>query len=408
MTNKDIIFIGLQPWDIEIGSNCKNIALEMAKDNRVLYVNNPIDMKWLLLGSQDDKRAKRMEVIRGRRSPIEQINDNMWTLYPRTVQLSANWIKLKPVFDHVNRINNRNFSSEIRKAAARLGFSKYYLFNDNSIFLGQHQQEYLRPQQYIYYIRDNLSKNNYWQYHGSRLEPLLIASADKVVTNSLYYRDYARAYNSHSYMVGQGCDLTYFNPNKFYNVPEDIQNAKRPIIGYVGFLSHRRLDISLLAELAERRPEWQLVLVGPEDGEFKASSLHRMNNVIFLGPKPEALIPTYISAFDVCLNPQLINDSTIGNYPRKIDEYLAMGKPVVASSTQAMDYFREYVYLGKTAKDYETHIATALQESTHDLPSARVQFARQHTWKNSVEHIYQAISRVKDETKRNNQVKRKG
>jgi hypothetical protein len=29
--NRDIVVIGIQPWDIEIGSNCKNIALEFSK-----------------------------------------------------------------------------------------------------------------------------------------------------------------------------------------------------------------------------------------------------------------------------------------------------------------------------------------------------------------------------------------
>lgn len=46
--NRDIIVVGQQPWDVEIGSNCKNIAIEFAKHNRVLYVNSPLDRitKW--------------------------------------------------------------------------------------------------------------------------------------------------------------------------------------------------------------------------------------------------------------------------------------------------------------------------------------------------------------------------
>ena len=40
---RNIVITGIQPWDIEIGSNCKNIAREFAKTHRVLYVNSPID-----------------------------------------------------------------------------------------------------------------------------------------------------------------------------------------------------------------------------------------------------------------------------------------------------------------------------------------------------------------------------
>ena len=43
ITGRDIVIVGQQPWDVEIGSNCKNIAEELTKHNRVLYVNSPLD-----------------------------------------------------------------------------------------------------------------------------------------------------------------------------------------------------------------------------------------------------------------------------------------------------------------------------------------------------------------------------
>ncbi|MFC7669776.1 glycosyltransferase [Hymenobacter humi] len=59
-----------------------------------------------------------------------------------------------------------------------------------------------------------------------------------------------------------------------------------------------------------------------------------------------------MSYFDVCTNPQAVNEVTIGNYPLKIDEYLAMGKPVVATATRAMDMFADYVYLPRNAQEW--------------------------------------------------------
>lgn len=43
MKNRDFIITSLQPWDIEIGSTIKNTALEISKNNRVLYINTPMD-----------------------------------------------------------------------------------------------------------------------------------------------------------------------------------------------------------------------------------------------------------------------------------------------------------------------------------------------------------------------------
>ena len=74
---------------------------------------------------------------------------------------------------------------------------------------------------------------------------------------------------------------------------------------------------------------YSIVLVGPEDEDFMKSKLHQIENIFFLGSKSEVELSSYINGFDVAINPQLVNMMTIGNYPRKIDEYLAMGKPIV-------------------------------------------------------------------------------
>ena len=95
---------------------------------------------------------------------------------------------------------------------------------------------------------------------------------------------------------------------------------------------------------------------------------------------------------DVCINPQLINDATIGNYPRKVDEYLAMGKPVVATKTLGMDVFKDYTYLCDTAQEYVNSIQDALKNDNADLKKKRVAFASSHTWENSVKKIYEAIN----------------
>ncbi len=166
----------------------------------------------------------------------------------------------------------------------------------------------------------------------------------------------------------------------------------RPVIGYVGALQSIRLDIELLAYIAQQRPQWSIVLVGPEDDAFKASNLHSIKNVHFVGAKKPEELPAYINAFDVCLNPQIVNQVTIGNYPRKIDEYLAMGKPVVATATRAMSIFAEHTYLAETKEQYVTLIEKALIADNSELQAQRWAFAATHTWENNVKEIYKAIN----------------
>jgi glycosyltransferase involved in cell wall biosynthesis len=119
-----------------------------------------------------------------------------------------------------------------------------------------------------------------------------------------------------------------------------------------------------------------------------------MDNVKFTGSRPPETLPSYIKAFDVAINPQRLTKATMGNYPRKIDEYLAMGKPTLATWTEAMVYFEEYTYLGKTKEDYVTLIKKALAEDSSELQEARRVYALSHSWENNVLEIGKALERA--------------
>jgi len=389
---RDIIVVGIQAWDIEIGSNCKNIALEFAKNNRVLYVNPPMVRATEHRDKHKESIQKRIRIKQGLEPDLLAIGTNLWNLYPKNRIESINWIGIHSIFKILNKRNSRRFASDINSAVSRLGFKNVILFNDSSMFLGLHLKALLQPDIYVYYMRDYLVKVPYWQKHGERLEPAVVKDADLLTTNSEFFAAFGLQYNAHSYMVGQGCDVSHFSDeNDAIIIPNEFKDIPKPVIGYVGSLTTLRLDIALLEHMANERKNWSIVLVGPEDEDFKNSNLHTLSNVYFLGRKDESELPNYVKGFDVAMNPQLSNNLTIGNYPRKIDEYLAMGKPIIATQTKAMEMFKECVYLGATKEEYITLIESALAENTPALAEKRIAFAKSHTWVNNVSAIYSAI-----------------
>ncbi|MEO6548033.1 MAG: glycosyltransferase [Ferruginibacter sp.] len=391
VANRDIIVVGQQPWDVAIGSNCKNIALEFSKHNRVLYVNSPLDRISSLKDRKDPKTQRRLNVIGKKENGLVQLSENLWNLYPDCIVESVNWIGVDYVFDKINYRNGVKFASSIKKALHELSFKNYILFNDNEIIKCFYLKQLLKPVLSLYYSRDYILATDYWKKRGKRLEPLVIIDNDGCVANSTYLSDYCKQYNERSWYVGQGCELDIFL-KEISELPDQIKNLPYPIIGYVGALLSNRLNIDVLIYIARKKPLWTIVLVGPEDESFKISELHQLKNVLFTGPKPAEQLPGYIHAFDVCINPQIVNELTIGNYPRKIDEYLAMGKPVVATNTKAMEIFNNYVYLAETKDDYLLLIEQALAEHTPSLAKHRKEFAAQHTWENSVAEIYKSIN----------------
>lgn len=389
---RDIIVVGIQAWDIEIGSNCKNIALEFSKNNRVIYVNPPMVRSVMRDQKHKETIQKRIRIKNGKEDDLVEISPNLWNLYPKTLIESINWVPIHAIFKILNRKNAVGYANDIKSATSRLDFKNVILFNDSSMFLGLHLKGLLKPQIYAYYMRDYLVKVPYWQKHGERIEPQVVEKADVVLTNSEFFEEFCRQYNPNSYMVGQGCDVSLFNDeDDTIKIPEEFKDIPSPVFGYVGSLTTLRLDIELLEFVAEQKKNWSIVLVGPEDEYFKNSNLHNLSNVYFLGRKDASELPNYVKGFDVTTNPQLKNNLTIGNYPRKIDEYLAMGKPIVATNTKAMQMFKEHVYLGDTKEDYVTLIDKAMAENTSDRIRNRIEYAKSHTWANNVKAIYDSI-----------------
>ena len=130
--NRDIIVVGQQPWDVEIGSNCKDIALEFAKYNRVLYVNSPLDRITLMRGKNNVKIKKRIAVINGKLPSIVQVGNNLWNLYPDAMIESINWLPNQTLFEFFNKRNNKILAKSIAKAIKTLGFTNVILLNKNN------------------------------------------------------------------------------------------------------------------------------------------------------------------------------------------------------------------------------------------------------------------------------------
>lgn len=389
--DRDIVVISVQPWYFNIGSFVKNVATEFAKNNRVLYVNRPLDRITVIRRKHDPDFQKHIEVMKSGKTKIELIKPNMWNLYTPSVMESVNKIPSTRIFSLFNRMNNKRYAREIQMGIDEMGFKDYILFNDKDIYRGFYLNEYLDPDVYVYCDRDYIIGTPYWKRHGTKLEPKLIAKADVAVGNSYHFVKRLKKYNPNAHYVGSGCNLELYDGSKTYEEPEDMKDIPRPVVGYTGSMVDFRLDIEILRNLSKERPDYSIVLVGPEDEAFQKSDLHDMKNVYFLGHKKVEELPGYINAFDVAINPQIVNDITYGNYPLKIDEYLAIGKPVLATRTDAMGIFEEHSYLADHVQEWPELIDRALREDSKSKRVERIAFAHTHSWSNTVGLIYDAI-----------------
>ncbi|MEG4627262.1 glycosyltransferase family 1 protein [Microcoleus sp. w1-18aA5] len=139
--------------------------------------------------------------------------------------------------------------------------------------------------------------------------------------------------------------------------PVDQKDIPHPRLGFYGVIDER-MDIELLGGIAQARPDWHLVIIGPV-AKIDPTTLPTHPNIHYLGGKSYQELPAYLGGWDIAMLPFAINESTKFISPTKTPEYLAAGKPVI--STPIRDVVRPYGENGlvRIASNSEEFVACA-------------------------------------------------
>src|SRR5690349_378533 len=200
----------------------------------------------------------------------------------------------------------------------------------------------LTPDLTVYDAMDELSKFKFAPEHLLSYEQELIDRSDIVFTggSSLFEAKKDRHDNVHCFP--SSVDRVHFLKARARQFePADQEDLPRPRLGFYGVIDER-FDIDLLDKVAEMRPNWSFVMVGPVV-KIAPEDLPKRPNIHYLGGKTYDQLPSYLSGWDVALMPFAMNESTQFIPPTKTPEYLAGGKPVV--STPIKDVVRHYGHL---------------------------------------------------------------
>lgn len=223
----------------------------------------------------------------------------------------------------------------------------------------------------------------------------LIRRADLVIVHSQRLLEKKGGINPNTVLVPNGVDFAAFSAAAAE--PTDLRCVPRPRVGYVGVIKSQ-LDLSLILELAERRSDLAFVLVGPEghigNKRDALERLRRARNVHFLGKREVCELPAYTQHFDVCVMPYEVNDYTNYIYPLKMHEYLAAGRPVVATPITTVQQFASVVRLATGVEQWEAAIDECLSEPEQGTLRClfRRESARNFDWTVLVEQISRRLN----------------
>src|SRR6185436_18107217 len=209
---------------------------------------------------------------------------------------------------------------------------------------------------------------------------------------SLYEAKRNRHRNVHGFP--SSIDFDHFAKARRAGDPEPADQAPipHPRLGFFGVIDER-MDIDLVAGVADLRPDWHLVMIGPVV-KIDPATLPQRANIHWLGGKSYSDLPRYLSGWDVGMMPFALNESTRFISPTKTPEYLAAGLPVV--STPIADVVRPYgenglVRIAGTAEEFAEAISEALNEDRNGRQSHVLEFLSRTSWDRTFEAMSELI-----------------
>jgi len=225
--------------------------------------------------------------------------------------------------------------------------------------------KHITPDVTVYDAMDELSKFKFAPEHLLSYEQELIDRADLVFTGGSSLFEAKKDRHDSVHCFPSSVDRAHFAKARARLFdPADQEDLPKPRLGFYGVIDER-FDTELLAKLAEMRPNWSFVMVGPVV-KIAEEDLPKRHNIHYLGGKTYDQLPCYLSGWDVALMPFAINESTEFISPTKTPEYLAGGKPVV--STPIRDVVRHYgqlegVKIASTPEEFVAGCEEALELS---------------------------------------------
>lgn len=193
-------------------------------------------------------------------------------------------------------------------------------------------------------------------------------------------------------LIPYGANVDAYTGVDDATLPADV-GLPGPVVGFVGQINNRT-DLRLLEAIADRGRS--LLLVGPKDLGFepgRTDALLQRPNVRWVGPKPFEALPGYFRAIDVGIVPYGDSLFNRGSFPLKTLEYLAAGRPVVATDLPAIRWLAtDLVAVASEPRPFADHVDRWLAEiRSPALIARRRAFAAQHSWTSRAADFHEVI-----------------
>jgi glycosyltransferase involved in cell wall biosynthesis len=376
-----VVCVGFADWDAELRTNQHHLMTRVSAQTPVLFVES-LGLRRPTASARDVRRMAR-RLRRGLR-PLRRTG-SVAVLSPLVVPLHGSRV--------LRRVNAFLLRRTVARAMRTLGFDRPTLW----AYVPQAAQLIapLRPRFVVYHCVDNIGAHDRIDSASfDAAESMLVAKADLVIASSEPIRDRLRATRPDVELMPNVADTELFS-TALTTTQRDpaLEALPRPRIVFVGAVDAIKIDLDLLGQLADLRPDWSFVLVGPVgigDPDTDVSALAARSNVHLVGARPQPQLPAVLAAADVGIIPYRINDLTSGIFPMKVYEYLSAGLPTIATPLPSLHGTQDIVVAGDAAST-SAAIADAIAQDSDERRRARSSRAARHSWEERMQELERAM-----------------
>lgn len=350
-----------------------HIMSRLSRYYKVLWVSPPLCWRESLRARPSDAPER----------GLCKISENLWTYAPERY-LSVNYR-----YERMEHFLFKRRIEKIKSLLAAMGIKRLILYvwrPEFGSYVGEFNEELV-----CYHIDDEYTFSPV-ELPNTEEECQLLRASDLVFIHSKTLMEKKGYLSQSTHYVPNGVDFRYYRKvmDDTSIHLDEFDAIPRPRIGYVGIIK-KQIDLRLLTEIARKRRDWSLVLIGPvnpcHDIQTEIALLQKEKNVYFLGAKRPEELAGYIKHLDVCLMCYRKTDYTKFIYPLKLHEYLACGKPVVSTDLENLKEFSNVLSFAKGAEDWIEKIEEAHDRSTPERERERVALARENSWDVRIEKI---------------------
>lgn len=390
LKNENIVCIANTSWFGKYAKSTVQLLERLAINNRVLFVEYPYTWKdiYATLRGYQQAPVKRMLSIK---SSLTEINTNSGSTVSNLVlppNLPLFFLKNEALFNLFFPINAFIYKTAVRKAMRKLNFVSPVVITAYNPIYGNVLVGKFSEKKHIYYCYDGVES----VFFGKRIfgiEESFMQKVDAIITTSDYLKEDKQRYNSNCFVVKNGVDFPVFQ--KF--AKKDVHKSSTKKVGFIGSLDPR-FDIDTVEYAVTQLPHYKFEFTGDMRNSKMKSRLEKYVNVHFFDPVQPNDVPQLLAQYDVGIIPYIVNEVNKNIYPLKINEYLAVGVPVVMNAFATLPEFEGFV---SVAKDKEQFVAKLKWEVEHDTATKikeRVDFASNNSWEARTQAFAKIIEQV--------------